>query len=422
MTKLRIAVAGAGSRGIIYAKILSEQHREEAEVVAVAEPRADYREKLAADWALPEQRVFADWREMADAGPLADAVMICTQDAMHREPAEAFAAQGCHLLLEKPLAPNEADCRAIVQAVRRAGVMMAVCHVLRYTRPTRKLRELIDAGRIGDPIGIQHLEPVGFWHMAHSFVRGNWRNESQSSPILLSKSCHDLDWMRYVMGQPFRRVSSFGSLRHFRPEERPEGAAERCLDCGEEAQCPYSARRLYLGRAAEGRWGWPLDVLTSEESVEAVERALREGPYGRCVYACDNDVMDHQVVSAEFEDGRSGVFTLSAFTPHHGRITRIFGTRGQIHVRPKHMSVFEFLGEESELFDFSQLSAATPGGGHGGGDGALVAAFVAALRDHDPSQILSGPEESLETHLAVFAAERARRGGSVEPVRTALED
>ena len=263
--------------------------------------------------------MYADWREVVARPRFADAVIIATQDPLHAEPAIAFADLGYHILLEKPMAPNAADCRRIAAAAQANGVMFAVCHVLRYTTYTKKVKEIVTSGRLGEIVSLQHLEPVGFWHQAHSFVRGNWRSEHESSFMLLAKSCHDLDWIRHIMGKRCTQVSSFGSLLHFRAENRPVGAADRCLECAVETTCPYSAPRIYLGRVRHGETGWPVNVLTPDLTEAGVTEALRSGPYGRCVYACDNDVVDHQVVNMQFEDGATASFTMTAFTRQRDR-------------------------------------------------------------------------------------------------------
>jgi len=367
-------------------------------------------------FAIPSENVWDDWSGAADEPRLADAAIIATPDAMHTAPTVALAEKGYHILLEKPMAPTEADCRRIIQAVEdRGDIHFAVCHVMRYTRYTRILKGIIDSGRIGEVVNVQHIEPVGYWHQAHSFVRGNWRNESESSPMLLAKSCHDIDWLRYIIGAPFVRVSSFGSLFHFRKANQPEGAADRCLDCDVETVCPYSAPKIYMGMLDEGRTDWPLDVLAGEVNAETITEALRTGPYGRCVYACDNDVVDHQVVTMEFDGGATASFTMTAFNLAGGRKTRIHGTRGEIYGDGRDITVTDFLTDDSETID-TVATDATISGGHGGGDDRIMAAFLAAVADDDPSTILSGPGETLETHLAVFAAERARRDGTVETV------
>lgn len=412
MDPVRLIVVGAGQRGAAYAAY-ALQHPEQLEIVAVAEPRAYYREALAERHAIPPERRFADWREVVDQPRLADGVIVATQDAQHVGPAVAFAERGYHLLLEKPMAPNPADCRRIVAAAQRAGILFAVCHVMRYTRYTQALKQILDAGRIGSVVSLQHLEPVGFWHQAHAFVRGNWRRADLASPMLLAKACHDLDWIRYIMGRACTQVASFGSRTHFRREAQPPGAADRCLDCAVEPDCPYSAPRIYLGRVAQGHTGWPVDVLTPDTTPEGVLEALRTGPYGRCVYACDNDVVDHQVVNMQFAGGGTAAFTMTAFTRARARETRLFGTRGEIYGDGRHIAIFDFLTGQTARIDTEVQADGTPLSGHGGGDFGLIRHFVAALATHDPRQILSGPEETLETHLLVFAAEEARRSGTV---------
>ncbi|MFD0903650.1 Gfo/Idh/MocA family protein [Actinomadura sediminis] len=407
-----VAVAGAGLRGAGYAGRIGRTGR--ARIVAVAEPDPVRRERFAAEHAIPPERRFPGWREMADAGRIADGVIVATQDAEHAAPAIAFAGLGCHVLLEKPMAPSEDEARRIVDAVERAGVMLAVCHVMRYTAYTRTVRELVAGGRIGTPLSVQHLEPVGWWHHAHSYVRGNWRREDESGPMLLTKSCHDLDWLAHVMGETPARVSSFGRLSHFRPENRPEGAADRCVDCTAEPRCAYSAPRLYLGGLRRGE-GWPLGAVTDDRTEEGVLRALRHGPYGRCVYACDNDVVDHQVVNLEFPSGATGVFTMTAFTPAAHRQTRVFGTSGSIEGDGERVAVHDFVTGETEVL--------RPGegvtGGHGGGDEALADAFADALATGDPSRLRTGAAESLASHRVVWAAERARRTGTVVDLASA---
>jgi len=413
MQPVTIAIAGAGARGTTYARFAAERP-DRARVVAVAEPRVAWRDRIAADL------VFDDWRVMLDRPRLADAVVVSTQDADHVGPVLAAAAAGYHILLEKPMAPNEADCRRIVDAARDAGVILAVCHVLRYTTYTRKLKELIDGGAIGDVVSVQHLEPVGYWHQAHSYVRGNWRREDESSPMVLAKSCHDLDWIRYLVGRPCRALSSFGGLAHFRPDQAPPGAADRCLDCAVEADCPYSARRIYLGGLAAGRSEWPVAVLDPVPTPASIERALREGPYGRCVYRCDNDVVDHQVVAMQFEGGVTATFTMTGFTAFRGRTTTVFGTRGEVVGDGDTLRVHDFLTDTSTTVRPDPLPEPTALAGHGGGDYGVMDAFVRAVATGDAGAVLSGPDESLETHRMVFAAERARRSDTV--VRLSVTD
>jgi predicted dehydrogenase len=379
--------------------------------VGVAEPREYFRKRLIERHGIVAENAVTDWRELLARPRFADAVIIAVQDALHLEPAVAFAEKGYDILLEKPMAPDPESCRRIVEAAQAQNNIFAVCHVMRYTNYTQRLKALVASGLIGEVVSIQHLEPVGYWHYAHSFVRGNWRNEAESSFMLLAKSCHDIDWLRYIMGRPCVQVSSFGSLQHFRREAKPVEASEakRCLDCAYESQCPYSAKRFYLERLHRGDRGWPLDVITTDFSELGVLDALRNGPYGRCVYECDNDVVDHQVVNLLYDNGATASFTMIATSETRDRETIIFGTRGELRGNGEKIVHYDFLSGRTE--EMTTDGPETGMAGHGGGDYGVMKAFAAAVARRDPDLILSGPAESLETHLTVFAAERARREG-----------
>src|SRR6266576_615454 len=420
MAPVSLIVVGAGQRGTGYAR-WARRHPERATVVAVAEPSQVRRSRLAAEHGIAPENTAADWQDLAARGKRADAVLICTQDRMHAEPAEAFAALGYHILLEKPMAPDEAGCRRIVDAVEKAGVMLAVGHVMRYTPYTRAVKELADSGLLGDIMSVQHLEPVGFWHQAHSYVRGNWRRSDLATSMLMAKSCHDLDWLQYILGRAPLRVSSFGSLTHFTAANRPPGAADQCVACSAEPDCPYSAPRLYHGLLDRGAHGWPLSVVIDDFSPEALDEALVTGPYGRCVYACDNDAVDHQVVALEFPGATTGTittgtFTMTAFTEAGHRRTRLFGTRAELTGDGETIRVYDFLTRAERTVTPAAAGGMNAGEGHGGGDAGLMDAFTAAVATGDRALISSGPRESLASHLAVFAAERARLNGTVENI------
>lgn len=402
-----IAVAGGGERGSEYSEY-ALMHPDLAKVVAVAEPKEYNRSRFVAQHNIPTANVFTDWRQLADKPRIADAVIISTQDAMHADPAVALAEKGYAILLEKPMAPSAADCRRIVGAVLKNDNTFAVCHVMRYTDYTTKLKAVLDSGLIGDIVSMQHLEPVGWWHQAHSFVRGHWRNEKESSSMLLAKSCHDIDWIRYIMAGPCQSVQSFGSLYHFRKDRKPAGGGTRCtVDCPIEAGCCYSARKIYMDRLARGHTGWPVSTVAPEPTMEKLEAALKTGPYGRCVYECDNDVVDNQTVNMLFDGGRTVGFTMTAFTPHTGRKTSIFGTRGQLYGHDDKIWHCDFLTGSEQTID-TRPPQDVGRAGHGGGDYRIMESFVSAVATGDRSKILSGPRETLESHMIVFAAEKSR--------------
>ena len=411
--EVTIAVVGAGIRGRQYARLAEASGL--GRVVAVAEPDPDRRSSFAEAYGLAPSSVFSGWEELGSARRLADVAVVATQDRLHADPAVTLAGLGYHLLLEKPMAPTEDEARRITAAIEGAGVIGAVCHVLRYTRYSRTLKELVDSGRLGQLASVQHLEPVGWWHQAHSFVRGNWRRAAESGPMLLTKSCHDLDWLAYLVGATPRSVASFGSLAHFHRGSRPAGAADRCLDCSVEPTCPYSAVRLYLSCLDDDdRAVWPLSAVTEDRSPESVLRALRDGPYGRCVYDCDNDVVDHQVVAMQYATGLTATFTMTGFTPMQRRQTRLFGSHGCIDGDGRLLRVTDFRTGHTETIDTGSLDGdGDAAAGHDGGDAGLVEAFLAAVIEGEPGRLSSDMATSLASHRVAWAAERARVTGSV---------
>ena len=411
----RLAIIGAGSRGTGYAR---RAVAEGAMITAVVEPDSARLRAFLAELSEQPVIVYDTWQEIA-AQPtrIADAVVVSTPDRLHAEPAIGLARAGYHLLLEKPMAPTEEESARIVTAAEEAGVMLAVCHVMRYSGYSQTLKKLLDEGAIGRLVSVEHLEPIGWWHFAHSYVRGNWAREEESGPMLLTKSSHDIDWLSYIVGLPVERVSSFGSLLHFRPESKPADATARCLDCPLQNTCAYSATKIYRGFLGDETFErWPLAVLTTDVTASGIDRALRDGPYGRCVFDGQNDVVDHQVVNIEYQGGVTASFTVTAFTELDFRKTRLFGTAGSIEGDGRTLVVHDFV--EDRKYDVVPESRgnASAADGHGGADDALVQAFLHAVRTGDRSVLLSGPEESLASHRVVGLAEEARRNNVVMPV------
>jgi predicted dehydrogenase len=401
--QLKFAVLGAGNRGSVYGDYLLHNPGQ-GQVVAVAEPRTERREIFARKHGIPPARQFSDWESLLDARPEADAIIIATQDRLHAAPAIRALSLGYHVLLEKPISPDPAECLAVAEAAERSGRTLVVCHVLRYTPFMQEVRSLLQAGRIGRLVSVQWTEGFGWDHIAHSFVRGNWRRSDETSPMILAKSCHDMDLIQWLVGEECRRVSSFGSLMHFRPENAPPGATERCTDgCAVEPECPYSALKIYLVPDVN----FKVRALTTDHSYEGRYRALREGPYGRCVYRCDNNVVDHQVVNLEFAGGVTVSFTMTGFTTEDSRAIKFFGTEGEMrcHYLKNEIEVRDFRGR-AELVRPELLT-----GGHGGGDAGLMQAFLWLLRTGDAGANLTSARVSAESHLLAFAAEESRLSG-----------
>lgn len=401
MKKMTAIVLGAGSRGRVYAEY-SLNAPEELEIIGVAEPDENRLTQFAAKYHIPAKNCFRDWKEILDRPKMADAAFICTMDDMHTKPAVRALSMGYHVLLEKPMSNTKEECLEIEQAARESGKVLTVCHVLRYTPFYRTLKKLIEEDRVGEVMTIDQIENVCYWHQAHSFVRGNWRNSELSSPMILQKSCHDLDIITWLTGKPCKWVSSFGSLGHFDTEHMPEGAPDNCMKgCPASETCPYYAPKIYL----TGKTEWPVDVLTTDLTPEGITKALQEGPYGRCVYRCDNNVVDHQVVNMEYEGGVTASFTMTAFTQDNTRQIKIMGTKGQI--------MADMTAEEIRLHRFGEeeirVPLEIPGGdsfGHGGGDFGIMKNFIGLVNGEGDN--LTSARASLQSHLMCFAAEKSR--------------
>lgn len=421
MKELSCIIIGAGSRGKRYADNMKDMPGC-FKVVGVAEPVENRNDYIKSLYSVPDSECYNSWEQILDRPRFADFAVIATQDDMHFEPAMKAIELGYNLLLEKPISPSPEECKLIAQAAEKKGVKVVVCHVLRYTPLFSKVKDLILSGEIGEVISLELLEPVGIRHMSHSFVRGHWRNKEQSSPMILAKSCHDMDLVQWLIGKPCKKVQSFGSLRYFKPENMPKGAPERCIDgCPHAKECIFNTAKLYQGEDAEGG-GWFRRAATEKVfPTEAdVEKAMHDGNYGRCVYRCDNNVVDHQVVNMEFEDGVTANFTMTAFTPDgRGREMRIFGTKGIIEIFGKNDYIYitRFsdikmnLPAEPEKICVATLQDKNGVGitsGHGGGDTGIIGAIYAEFNNAYDGVAVSTARESFENHIICFAAEDSR--------------
>ncbi|HEX4123665.1 MAG TPA: Gfo/Idh/MocA family oxidoreductase [Tepidisphaeraceae bacterium] len=400
--RVSFAILGCGSRGQMFADWIA-RHPERAGVVAVAEPNAERRDLVANRHGVPVQRRFASWEELLAQPRLADALVDALMDREHAASAISAIRAGYHVMLEKPMAVSLEQCVAIDSARRECGRIVSVCHSLRYHAVYREVRRLIAEGAIGECVSIDQLEGVEPVHQSHSFIRGNWGNESRSTFMLLAKSCHDIDILIHLMGRDCTHVSSFGELSHFNAANRPAGAPDRCIDgCPHDSDCPYSANKIY--RAGKS-WGEYLGM--GRLSQPQRDQMLRTSRWGLCVYNCDNDAVDHQVVNFQFAGGATGTFTMTAFAPG-GRHLRVHGTRGYLtaDIERRRIDLHRFWGiaPSSQTIEFPPER-----GGHGGGDDQAMECLVTAIHQRDPASVLTGTAESLRTHTVVFAAERARR-------------
>lgn len=404
MKKVTIAAIGAGNRMNAYAEYV-RLHPEEAEIVAVAEPNEIRRKHYAALFKLPPSCCFASWEKFLEKEKMADIVFLCTPDHLHYGPALAALEKGYHILLEKPIAQSWQECQDIVAKARERECIVGICHVLRYHPYFRKMKEIIDSGKLGEMISLNHREEVGIERMTHAFVRGLWRKEKETNPMILSKACHDLDLLVWLSDRKCLEVSSYGSLKWFRESNAPAGSTFRCTDgCRVERECPYSAINLYY---RQKRWLRHFDLTEDTDVEDVIMRELRNGPYGRCVYRCDNDVVDHQVVSMLMEDEVTVNFSMDAFTREGGRKTQVMFSGGELFGDEKSLVVRYFQPDRmEEVYDFSNYSGEC--NYHGGADLSIVADFIRAVREGNPELLRTSIETSLESHRIAFEIERNR--------------
>jgi predicted dehydrogenase len=409
MKQLSVIVLGAGQRGQTYTNVMAtlpEQFR----VVGVAEPVEANREYIRCKHNIPDENCVESWEQLLDRPCFADVAIIATQDKMHYAPAMKALELGYNLLLEKPVAPTAQECMDIWLQAQRYGRKVMVCHVLRYTSFYSRVKQLLEEGVIGEVMNITHTEGVGNLHQSHSFVRGHWGNEAESAPMLLAKSCHDVDLLQWLMNDECKRVQSFGSLRYFREENAPAGATQRCIDgCPHGETCYYNAVKLYFDDK-NNRWFRTASTGLVEPTDEDVLEALRTTQYGKCVFRCNNDVVDRQIVNLEFTNGGIVSFTMSAFNKG-GRKSNIMGTKGEMFLdfEADEIKIFHFDSRQFEVIN-TRTGAVS---GHGGGDDGIVRAlydyFTGAKRAEQVSEI----GISCSNHLLVFAAEQARKSRSV---------
>lgn len=399
-----VVIIGAGNRGRTYAKY-AERFPDALRVVGCADLNPARREAMRKKFDIPSENCFSHFNEVFAREKMADAVIISTPDNLHFEPCMKALAAGYDVMLEKPVAPTEKECKQILAQAHKYNRIVGVCHVLRYAPYFIALKQVVDSGVIGDLVSIQHMEPIQYAHMAHSYVRGNWHSSKETSPIILAKSCHDLDIIRWIVGKPCETIAAEGSLHLFKRENMPAGAPERCTDgCPHEATCPYSAIDIYERKK---RHTYVFDLPRKDPAL--IHEKLKTTDYGRCVFRCDNDQCDHYVATMRFQGGITASFTMDAFTPWGGRRTRIMGTRGFIEGDMKKFVVTDFRTGKQSVWDkkVSEIPEYKDAG-HGGGDLGVVRDFVSAVAHKDESLLSSSIDVSIESHVMGFKAEKSR--------------
>ncbi len=407
MPPLEAVLIGAGQRGTEAVGAYARRNPETLKFVAVAEPIEAKRTRFAEQHNISPDMCFESYEDLFDKPQIAPLCFNTTMDRTHLPSALMALEKGYDLFLEKPMADTPEACKKIVETAMNLERMVQICHPLRYTAFYQKIKHLIADGTIGDVVSLSMDENVCYWHYAHSFVRGNWSHRERSGPFILTKCCHDMDIATWLCDQPVKTVSSFGSLQFFHEGNAPEGAPPRCTDgCPVEDTCPFYAPAFYLGEFTE----WPVSVVFIDPSPKGRRKILEQSPYGRCVFRCDNDVADHQVVNAEFENGVTFNFAVRALSSYPYRSIHVVGTKGEIrgHFEKCEIATTRFTQEYVWEYKPEIIRVEPDPGAHMGGDTGVINNFLRRHREHDYDSIAHSLEIALEGHLLAFAAEQAR--------------
>ncbi len=410
---LTMSIIGVGARGgEAYGRYI-HKCSDKYKITNLCDINKERLKKYGEAFDVPEENRFLSEEEFFQK-KRSDILLIGTMDRQHVAMAEKALSLGYDILLEKPVSEDVNELRSLVKKAKETGCIIMVCHVLRYTVMINKLKQILDEGGIGRLISMDQTENVVFWHEAHSFVRGNWRNSEETSPMILQKCCHDLDLIQYFIGARCQSVASMGSLAYFKRENQPKGASDRCTECSFIETCPYSAKRVYIDLWKE--YGspenvWPMNVVTDAYPLteEALYEAIHVNRYGRCVFACDNDVVDNQTVIMQFENGVTATLKMEAFTKKGGRDIRFFGTEGELSLDEVGDTItLRRYFSEDKVWKLSELTDDLEG--HGGGDHRMLDKLYEVVAEGNTA-VNTSIENSVESHYMALAAEESRLAG-----------
>lgn len=407
---MKYTILGFGARGSHYANLFAKAGN--CDLISVCEMRTDRLKKAGELYKVHKDKLFSSEKEFFAAGKLGELCVISTQDEQHMEHALAALDVGYDLLLEKPIDVTRERCRAVYEKAKKLNRQVFVCHVLRYAPFFANIKKELDSGIYGRIAVINMTESVAYWHQAHSYVRGNWRVTPPAAPMIIAKCCHDLDIISwFVDGKECKTVSSIGTLGFFKSENAPDGSADRCVDCSVRADCPYDAEKIYIdSRLDKGNIGWPVDVLCEQPTREKVLDAIKTGPYGRCVWKCDNNAVDRQIVNMEFDGGTMAHLTMTAFGEECYRKIHIHCEKGEIFgSMTENVLTCNIFGKNSKKIDINHASGETYGG-HGGGDWLMIKDILSYYIGQKSSGLTS-IERSMQSHAIGFAAEESRQKG-----------
>ncbi len=406
---IRAVIVGAGARGNrVFAQLMAT-YQTGFEIAGVVEPDRSRRESFCATYGVPAERAFTEVEQLLAAPRIGDIAFVCTPDPVHFKLCKALSEHGYDVLLEKPIATNLADTMALIEVEHAYRNRIIVAHVLRYAPFFQAVRQIIRSGDYGPVLHVNLTENIGHWHFAHSYVRGNWRRTEDSAPIILTKCCHDLDLLPWLLGEPAVAISSHGSLVYFNEAHAPEGATDRCVTCPHQDICLYSATKFYVHDKPQ----WPYHVIApAPDTPEVRRKSIEAGQYGRCVYRTDNDVCDHQVATIEFASGILATFGMHAHTADNTRRITVLMEKAELtgDLRRHQLQISHFTGERDRL-SVEDIPLGPALDSHGGGDLQLLFALAGHLTEGTYRELITSLESSVPSHLLAFLAEESRMQG-----------
>lgn len=413
MKKIRIGLIGYGNRGRLYCSFIKDL-ADKVELVAVCDLRA--KELHDSIKSLNVSKIYDNDVDFFKAKLDLDLLLICSMDQYHFTHAKQALELGYNLLLEKPISNNLKEVHILNELAQKKNLKVIITYVLRYAIFYKMIKDIIDSGEIGQVININTTENVAYWHQAHSYVRGNWKNSEETGPMILTKCSHDLDLIYWLMGKNVSRISSFGDLTYLKKENAPKDAGEFCEDCKIKDSCAFNAYRFYLNNKE-----WLRPMVGDDLSDEKIIAYLHHCEYSRCVFKCQNNVVDHQIVNIEFEDKTTASHTMNAYTRYCYRDIKIMGSKGCIegNFEEKKFKVYHFVDhfeKEINVCDYTNDFV-----GHGGGDRVMFNELIEYLLSNKKANSLTTIQESVMSHEMAFAAETSRlKNGEVQEIKYKL--
>ena len=421
MKKISCVILGYGDRSSRYAEYAINVP-EELEVVGVIDVNELKRRQAKETFTLEEHQIYESLDDFLQADVKCDVVINGTMDELHYETTMPLLERGYNILLEKPVTANPEELLKIQKKAKEKDCKVVVCHVLRYTPFYSKIKSIIDSGKIGKIISMQLNEHVWYGHFVNSYVRGKWRSEREcGSGLLLAKCCHDTDLMCWLnnITTP-ESVSSFGQKAFFTEENAPEGATQFCYECPNQAGCMFNAEKFQIEKDFIPFYTWaginkPLDEITLEEKREF----LKKDTYGQCVFKTDMDIVDRQCVSVQFGNGSIGTLNMVGGASKAGRHIHIVCEYGEIvgYIEDNKILVRVFdkdkVWYDEEWIDFSAENDLgeedNSVGGHYGGDYYIMKDLVRFLNGMPTSVSTTVIDDSINSHLICYAAEKSRK-------------